>query len=301
MDVRRAANEAATGIAADGVPRDAACPGWASRLQLRYERVGARTVAWHRHEGATRVLAALHPEGDERCHHVLVHPPGGMAGGDTVDIDLDVRAGAHALLTTPGATRFYRSLGAGAAQRLHARVAAGARLEWLPLESLAFEGCIAENRCVFELEPGAGLLAWDMLALGRPAAGDAFAHGSFTQHLEIPGAWLERGRIDGGDRVLRDAPGGLAGAQALGTLLLAAGEALPARRRDELLEAVRELLHDVPEGVRAGVTSPQPRLLVLRATAPRIEPLAGLLHAAWARLREHAWGLPACAPRVWST
>ena len=301
MDLRETASEGGAGIVVDEAARDAAGAGWASRLQLRYERVGARTVAWHRHEGATRVLAALHPEGDERCHHVLVHPPGGMAGGDTVDVEVDVRAGAHALLTTPGATRFYRSLGAGAAQRLHARVAAGARLEWLPLESLAFEACIAENRCVFELEPGAELLAWDMLALGRPAAGDDFARGSFTQHLEIAGVWLERGRIDGGDRVLREAPGGLAGAQALGTLLLAAGEALTPQRRDELLESVRELLGDLPDGVHAGVTSPQPRLLALRATAPRIEPLAELLRAAWACLRERAWGLPACAPRVWST
>ncbi len=275
--------------------------GWASRLQLRYARAGERTRAWHLHEGALRVLAALYPEGAGVCHHVLVHPPAGMAGGDSVRMEVELGAGAHALLTTPGATRFYRSLGAGATQTLHARLATGARLEWLPLENLAYEDCIAESRAVFELAPGAELLAWDMLALGRPAAGDVFARGSYTQHLEIPGVWLERGRIDGADRVLREAPGGLDGQGALGTLLLAAGRPLEAARREALLETARTLAAQWPEGLRAGVTSPQPGVLVLRAMAQRIEPVAQLLRGAWAAWRVQAWGLPACAPRVWST
>ncbi len=154
---------------------------------------------------------------------------------------------------------------------------------------------------MFELEPGAEMMAWDMLALGRPAAGDAFARGSFTQHLEIPGLWLERGRIDGGDLVLREAPGGLDGQAALGTLLLAAGTPLDAARREALLETARALVAVLPEGLRAGVTSPQPGVLVLRALAGRIEPVARLLRSAWAAWRSQAWGLAACAPRVWST
>ncbi len=275
--------------------------GWASRLQLRYMHEQGRTRAWHLHEGALRVLAALYPEGDAVCHHVLVHPPAGMAGGDSVRMELELQPGAHALLTTPGATRFYRSLGGTASQTLHARVAEGARLEWLPLESLAYEDCIAENRAVFELAPGAEMLAWDMLALGRPAAGDRFARGSFTQHLEIPGVWLERGRIDGADRVLREAPGGLDGQAALGTLVLAAGAPLVAARREALLETARALVESPSEGVRAGVTSPQPGVLVLRVMAQRIEPVAQLLRTVWAAWRTQAWGMPACAPRVWNT
>ncbi len=278
-----------------------AAAGWDSRLQLRYALRQGRTSAWHLHEGALRVLAALYPEGEAVCHHVLVHPPAGMAGGDNLRVDLELQAGAHALLTTPGATRFYRSLGATASQRLHARVAEGARLEWLPLESLAYEDCIAENRALFELAPGAEMMAWDMLALGRPAAGDVFARGSFTQHLEIPGVWLERGCIDGGDQVLRDAPGGLDGQAALGTLVLAAGTPLESARREALLETARALVALLPEGLRAGVTAPQPEVLVLRAMAARIEPVAQLLRSAWAAWRVQAWGLPACAPRVWST
>ncbi len=279
----------------------AADASWPSRLQLRYRHEAGRTVAWHLHSGALRVLAALHPEGDAICHHVMLHPPAGLAGGDTLDIDVQVQPGAHALLTTPGATRFYRSLGRDASQTLHARVDGAARLEWLPLESLAFTDCRGDNRCVFELEPGGELLAWDMLALGRPAAGDHFERGRFTQHLEIPGVWLERGCIDAADRVLRDAPGGLAGHAALGTLLFAAGEAIDPARRDRLLDAVRGLLDAAPVGVHAGVTAPQPQVVVLRVLAQRVEPLSELLRAAWQAWRAQAWGLPACAPRVWAT
>jgi hypothetical protein len=100
------------------------------------------------------------------------------------------------LITTPGATRFYRSAGALAEQSLVARLAADARLEWLPLETIAYSGTQASNRMRFELDPGAEMIGWDVLALGLPAAGEPFAHGRFEQQIELPGAWLERGVLD---------------------------------------------------------------------------------------------------------
>ncbi len=106
-----------------------------------------------------------------------------------------VAAGAHGLITTPGATRFYKSAHERAVQAVHARLAEGARLEWLPLEALAYNQCRAENRAVFELAPGAELLGWDITALGLPAADLPFVQGSFAQHIEVPGVWLEQGRI----------------------------------------------------------------------------------------------------------
>ena len=121
--------------AVDASPaRAGAAGGWQASLALRYMRREPRTVVHDRHDGPLRVLRSLYPEGDAICHSVLLHPPGGVVGGDTLAVHVEVEAGAHALLTTPGATRFYRSTGATAAQSLTARVAAGARLEWLPLE-----------------------------------------------------------------------------------------------------------------------------------------------------------------------
>ena len=124
---------------------------WHGRLSLHYSRDGERTVAHDRHEGPLRVLKALYPEGPGICHHVLVHPPGGIVGGDVLDIDATLDAGAQALITTPGATRFYRSSGAAAAQQATLRVVDGARLEWLPLETIAYRGCIGETRVRMEL------------------------------------------------------------------------------------------------------------------------------------------------------
>ena len=163
----------------------AAAAGWRGHLALRYWRDGPRTVALDRHEGPLRVLQRLYPEGDAICHHVLVHPPGGVAGGDSLLLQADLAEGTHAVITTPGATRFYRSGGRPALQQARLRLADGARAEWLPLENLAFSGCEAENRTEVELAPGAEMMGWDLLALGLPASGAAFESGCFTQHLSL--------------------------------------------------------------------------------------------------------------------
>ena len=96
---------------------------WHGHLRLHYTRERERTIAHDRHEGPLRVLQRLYPEGPAICHHVLVHPPGGIVGGDVLDIDATLDAGCHALITTPGATRFYRSAGAAASQHATLRVA----------------------------------------------------------------------------------------------------------------------------------------------------------------------------------
>ena len=205
--------------------------GWHGHLTLDYRRDGDTTQALDRHHGPLRVLQRLYPEGPGICHHVLVHPPGGMVGGDTLDIDVTLAEGSHAVITTPGAARFYRSSGDTAVQSLHVRAEAGTRLEWLPLETIAYSGCEGENRLRFDLAPGAESIGWDVLALGLPAAGQAFEHGHFLQQLELPGSWLERGGIDAADTALLDSPLGLAGHRVLATQWFAAGQAIDPLRR----------------------------------------------------------------------
>src|SRR5690606_34037507 len=99
------------------------------------------------------------------------------------------------LLTTPGATRFYRSNGAPALQDTRLMLESGARMEWLPLETIAYSGCDALNRLQLELAPGAELIGWDITALGLPHAQAPFVAGRYTQHLELPGQWLEHGTL----------------------------------------------------------------------------------------------------------
>ncbi len=275
--------------------------GWQGHLSLHYRRDGARTVALDRHHGPLRVLQRLYPEGDAVCHHVLVHPPGGIVGGDELVLDARLEAGCHALITTPGATRFYRSAGDTAQQQVQAWLADGARLEWLPLETIAYRGCLAENRLRFELAPGAQMIGWDVLALGLPASGEAFDHGRYLQALALPGVWLERGRIDGTDTLLLDSPLGLAGHRVLASLWFTAGAPLGRALAEALVDSARQCVADGPLPQDAGVSQLHERLVVLRVLAPRVEPAMRLLQSVWAAWRPLAWGLAPVAPRVWRT
>ncbi len=275
--------------------------GWCARLALQYTLDGERTTAHDRHEGPLRVLQRLYPEGPRICHHVLVHPPGGVAGGDELHIEARLDTGTHALVTTPGATRFYRSDGPRALQSATLQVASGARLEWLPLETLAYPGCRADNVVRAELAAGAEMLGWDVLALGLPASGQPFDRGWFQQHLELPGVWLERGRIAAADRQLLHAALGWAGHSVLATAWFACGSAIAPARLEALREAARAVLAADPLAATTGVTSPQPQVLVLRVLAPRVEPALQLLAQVRAEWRRLAWGLDAAPPRVWRT
>jgi urease accessory protein len=275
--------------------------GWRGHLDLHYWRDGTRTIALDRHEGPLRVLQRLYPEGDAVCHHVLVHPPGGIVGGDELVLDARLDAGTHAVLTTPGATRFYRTAGPQARQRVQMRVAEGARLEWLPLETIAYRGCDAENDLRFQLAPGAQMFGWDVLALGLPAANQAFTHGRFLQQLQLPGAWLERGLIDGGDSLLLDSPLGLAGHKVMATLWFATGNTIERGLVEALVDAARATIDAAPLRASAGVTRLHERVIVLRALAARVEPAMQLLQAVWSAWRPLAWGLAPCPPRVWRT
>jgi urease accessory protein len=274
---------------------------WHARLELRYRLDGERCVAHDRHEGPLRVLRSLYPEGPGVCHHVLVHPPGGIVGGDELDIDVQLEARTHALITTPGATRFYRSAGAVGAQRARLRVGEGARMEWLPLEAIAYRGCSAHNDVRFELAAGASMIGWDLLALGLPAAGEPFDDGSFEQRLEWPGRWLERGRLDAHDQRLLASPLGLAGHGVLGTLWFASAEPIAPAVREALLDAAREPQDGPVFDGPSGATSPTPHLVLLRVLAQRVEPAFTWFSSVRARWRRLAWQMDAVPPRVWRT
>jgi urease accessory protein len=278
---------------------------WRGSLQLDYRRDelrGApRTVLHDRHDGPLRVLASLYPEAAAVCHNVLVHPPGGLVGGDELDIGVSLESNAHALVTTPGATRYYRSTGEPATQRVRATLADGARLEWLPLETIAYSGCIGANLARFELAAGAEMIGWDVLALGLPTSNQPFERGSFRQRIELPGRWLERGVLDANDTRLLDSPLGWAGHRVLATLWFATGGALQPARRESLLDAARAAVEGDPLQRSAGATAVHDDAIVLRVLAPRVEPAMALLTRVWAAWREAAWQLPATVPRVWRT
>lgn len=273
---------------------------WHARLNLDYRRDGARTLVRHEHEGPLRVLQTLYPEGDAIAHNVLVHPPSGLVAGDTLDITLHAGTGAHGLVTTPGAARFYRSEGEPAVQRTRIALDAGARLEWLPLEALCYSGCIGENHLLLELAPGAEMMGWDVTALGLPAAQLPFSQGSFLQHLELKGHWLERGHIDADDLRLMDGPLGLAGHRCIATLFFACGEATTRARREEALALANEAIANSGGEVMAGATAPGPNVVVVRALSAVVEPAMQLLKSIRAAWRPALWRLAPITPRLWA-
>ena len=274
---------------------------WHAQLQLDYRQEAARTVARHTHNGPLRILQSLYPEGDAVCHNVLVHPPGGLVGGDTLDLQITAGDAAHGLITTPGATRFYKSAGALALQRTHITLADQARLEWLPLEALCYNQCRAENHLTLNLAPQAEFMGWDVTALGLPLAKQPFEQGQFVQHIDVPGVWLERGLISADDDRLMNGPLGLAGHRCLASLFFVAGNPLARDRRQAALDMAREVIDAHALRATAGVTSPQGQVVVLRVLAPVVEPAMDLLRQVWSRWRQHLWQLSVCNPRIWST
>jgi urease accessory protein len=273
---------------------------WHARLALDLSMENNRCVARFEHDGPLRILQTLYPEGDGTCHNVLVHPPGGLVGGDTLDISMRARAGAHGLVTTPGASRFYRSDGETASQRTRITLAEGSRLEWLPLEAICYSGCIARNHVSLRLAPGAEAIVWDVTALGLPASGLPFNRGSLLQHLELEGQWLERGRIEARDAALMDGPLGLAGNRCVATLFLVTGSDIPRVRREQALDAARAVIdaHELREF--AGATAPGPRVIVVRVLAPLVEPAMQLLKLVRDAWRPALWQLPTVRPRTWA-
>lgn len=273
---------------------------WHASLSVDYSLQDGRSVARHVHQGPLRVLQSLYPEGPSICHNILVHPPGGLVGGDTLDMRFTVDPGAHGLITTPGATRFYRSTGEQALQRTGIKMHPGSRLEWLPMEALLYDGCLAENHLSMDLAPGAELMGWDVLALGLPHANLPFGHGRFCQHIELPGAWLERGVIHAQDHRLLNSPLGMAGRQCMASLFMVTGSVLERHRRDQLLDATRDHLRAHSLAPWGGVTSPNPQVIILRVLATQVEPAMGLLKSVWTCWRHLAWGLSADPPRIWT-
>ena len=274
--------------------------GWKAHLKLDYTCANQRTVAKFEHVGPLRVLQSLYPEGDAVCHNVLVHPPSGLVGGDVLDMQLHLGDHSHALLTTPGATRFYRSEHGLATQQVKAYVGDSARLEWLPLETIAYNGCHGLNHAVFDLAPTAEMMAWDITALGLPSANLPFERGQLQQHLEVSGVWLERGLMDAQDMRLMNGPLGLARHRCMATLVFACGTDLTRERRDFALSLARELIEVAHAGVVAGVTSPHPRIVVLRTLSPLVEPAQTLLRGVWAAWRQGLWSMTGALPRIWA-
>jgi len=269
-------------------------PGWQARLELGFAPAGGRTLVAHRrHRGPLAVQRPFYPEG-EVCHCYLLHPPGGVVGGDRLEIDVTVADGASALITTPGASKFYRSAGLLAEQRQGLRVAAGGSLEWFPQENIFFPGTESRLATRAELAGEARFIGWEMGVLGRPANGERFAAGLAEMRLELwrDGAplLLERLPLKGGDGLL-ESSAGLRGFPLCATLM-----ATPATMRH--LEAARAARPELEKELCAFTLVDG--LLIGRYLGSQAERARRCFIPVWRALRPMLLGREAEIPRIWS-
>jgi urease accessory protein len=283
----------------DGQSGQAVGAGWSARLELEYARQGARTtLVRRRHVGPLAVQRPFHPERDGTCHSYVLHPPGGVVAGDRLELAVEVGPGARALLTAPSATKLYRSgRGREAEQLQRFTLAEGARLEWLPQETIAYDGAAAALATRVELAPGASFIGCEILCLGRPVADERFTRGRIAQRLEVFRAGepllIERACYTAGSPPLAAAYG-MHAQPVVGSLVCIGPERSPA-----LLEELRALLAALAPGESA--VSELAFACVCRYRGASVLLAQRALRAAWALLRRDCFASEAVAPRIWAT
>lgn len=266
-------------------------PGWQAQLQLGFAaRYGKTILTQRRHNGPLTVQRPFYPEG-EVCHVYLLHPPGGVVAGDQLLITAHAETESAALITTPAATKFYRSEGLVAQQTTRLSVAVGASMEWLPQETIIYQGAQVSCDNYIDLAQGARFIGWEQLALGRPAADEGFAQGSVTMnwHIRRDNELLYRERLVITPESFA-ANWGLQGQAACATLF-----AFPATPHE--LHSVQALM-DTQSGY--GVTLID-ELLICRALAARADSLRAFYQRLWQVLRPNIMQRQPCAPRIWFT
>lgn len=275
---------------------------WHGELHLHYQRRGERTVlAGRRHCGPLAVQKPFYPESEAVCHGIVLHPPGGIVGGDELTIDAQIEARAGVLLTTPGAARWYRSAGPHAQQALRVRIGAGASLEWLPQPSIVFDGARGRASTEVRLDADGCYIGWEIVCLGRTAAGERYRQGDMQMQTRLVRedavSWTERARIEGGSRLLVS-PLGLDGEPVSGTLIAAFGtERLTRALGDRLLQGCRAL---APSSGRGGITR-LPGVFVARYLGSRSDAAHDYFVRLWQLLRPTLLGRAALSPRIWKT
>jgi urease accessory protein len=197
---------------------------WNARLSIEYGKAQERSrIKKIEHEGPLVLQKSFYPDASGIVHNYILHPPGGLVGGDHLQLHVRVREGAAVLLTTPAAGKIYRSPEQPSSFRLQAELDEGCELLWLPQENIVYEGAIHRSALSWTVHPSSRLTAWDIQCLGRPGSGKVYDQGRLVTELRLQTTnrlmLMERQGMDGGSAMLQ-ASWGLAGFTAFGSMLL---------------------------------------------------------------------------------
>ncbi len=288
--------------------------GWAARLELRFAASPDGTRLVHnRHHGPLRLLKALGGEDGRRLEAVIVHPPGGLVGGDSLTLDLHVSPGARVLATTPGAQKWYRGE-VTAVSSTALTIDRGAALEWLPQPAILFDRAQARQAVAVELDREASCTGWEILIRGRGAMGEFLGSGHIDQTLTISVAqsllWQERLFADAADRLF-DSPLGW-DRRTMAASVWCCAPSLAPDRLSELRDRWRELLAgaDDLQAAKASAGSRAPSggasivaggLLLAKLLADDSEQLMTLCQSLWRAARKSLEGSEGSLPRIWRT
>lgn len=278
--------------------------GWRAQLKLAFEQRDSRTVISQRqHFGPLVVQKPFYPEGPV-CHVYIIHPPGGIVGGDLLAIKTTVNSSAHALITTPAANKFYRSAAAEAQLTQDLTVANNAYLEWLPQETILFNGSMASTNTTVTLHEDSRFIGWEITCLGRPASGESFRDGYYRQHFNLnfkhtnneqQPLFIERALLRGDDALLT-ATWGLKQRPVTATML-----AYPAD--NNTLQLARSAIEDNSSDNAQRLCSATliDNVLVCRYLGYQAEDAKAVFTNIWNQIRPAILQRKACVPRIWNT
>lgn len=276
------------------------CTGDQAWLSLAFaDDQGTTRLLDRAHYGPLRVQKALYPEHPSICHAIIVHPPGGVVGGDQLAIKASVGERAHAFLTTPGAAKWYQANGKISQQQVKLQIAGSATLEWLPQETIFFDQAHVTLEHQVELQGDARYIGGEILCFGRTASGETFNSGRISQHTDIRRdgklLYFEQGALSGGSDAMRSRLG-LAGCTVCATLIVA-GKPFHGSFVQQLRELANQLAGDT-----ASVGATQMKsVLVLRHLGHSSELARRWMMLAWQLIRPQLLGHEALIPRIWNT
>jgi urease accessory protein len=274
---------------------------WEACLSLDFsKRINRSYLAKNLHVGPLVLQKSLHPEGDAVCHGIVVHPPGGVAGGDSLTLNVSLNQGAFALLTTPGAGKWYKANGQQACQYLKFNLGESSCFEWLPQENILFDGAQVKFSAEVSLDAEAKYAGWEILCFGRQAQKEVWQTGSLHQNLSIRRngklIWNELSFLKPEHKVMQSIVG-LHGNAVSASFVIAAGK-VP----DGVLAACREMQPKLALDMQAryGVTT-MPEIFSARYIGQSAQCARQYFESLWQILRPWYAGLEATRPRIWNT
>lgn len=276
---------------------DPTATGWQGSLHLRFsQRHGQTQQTYAQMQAPLKVQRPFYPEGPAICHSVVLHTAGGMVGGDRLSQSIHLEPHAHALITTAAASKVYRTTGQAAKQAIALAIDADAALEWLPQETIVFNGAIYRQDLRVELAPSARWLGWEITRFGRSASGEQFLQGEWRSHTEVwqqgHPLWIDRQWLPASESIL-NSPHGLAGQPIIGTLSWIGEPVSP-----DLIAQARSLWNAGERQGEAGVTGLISGM-VCRYRGASTPEVRNWFTDVWQLLRHSSCGRSITKPRVW--